>query len=68
MGTPEFSDAAWRTSSRSNGEMACVEVAVVPGRVGVRDSKDRSGPALVLPPSAWRAFMQDVQVGSFDHG
>jgi Domain of unknown function (DUF397) len=68
MGTPEFSDAAWRTSSRSNGEMACVEVAVVPGRVGVRDSKDRSGPVLVLPPSVWWAFMQDVQVGSFDHG
>ena len=67
MGTPEFSDAAWRTSSRSNGEMACVEVAVVPGCVGVRDSKDRSGPALMLPPSAWQAFMQDVQVGSFDH-
>jgi hypothetical protein len=68
MGTHEFSDSSWRTSSRSNGEMECVEMAVVPGRVGVRDSKDRSGPALVLPPSAWRAFMQDVQVGSFDHG
>jgi len=68
MGTLEFSDACRRTSSRSNGEMECVEVAVVPGRVGVRDSKDRSGPALMLPPSAWQAFMQDVQVGSFDHG
>jgi len=64
MGTRELSVVAWRTSSRSNGEMACVEVAV-PGCVGVRNAKDRSGPALVLPPSAWRAFMQ---VGSFDHG
>jgi hypothetical protein len=68
MGTPEFSATAWRTSSRSNATRDCVEVAVVPGHVGVRDSKDRSGPALMLPPSTWRAFMQDVQVGTFDHG
>ena len=68
MGTPEFSAAAWRTSGRSNGAAQCVEVAVVPGRVGVRDSKDRSGPALVFAPVAWQAFVQDVQGGSFDHG
>ncbi|MGH3706861.1 MAG: DUF397 domain-containing protein [Pseudonocardiaceae bacterium] len=48
--------------------MECVEVVVVPGRVGVRDSKDRSGPALVFGPSAWRAFVDDVQVGGFGHG
>ncbi|MGH3828289.1 MAG: DUF397 domain-containing protein [Pseudonocardiaceae bacterium] len=68
MGTPEFSGASWRTSSRSNGERCCVEVAVVPGRVGVRDSKDRSGPALVFAPSAWRAFVGDVRHGGFDCG
>lgn len=68
MGTPEFSGAAWRTSSRSNGERCCVEVAAVPGHVGVRDSKDRSGPALVFSPSAWRAFVWDVHRGGFDHG
>ncbi|MGQ0717256.1 MAG: DUF397 domain-containing protein [Pseudonocardiales bacterium] len=66
MGTPEFS-AAWRTSIRSNGAAQCVEVAVVPDRVGVRDSKDRSGPALQIPPSAWRAFLGDLQRGEFDH-
>jgi hypothetical protein len=68
MGTPGSFGAAWRTGSRSNGEMACVEVAVVPGSVGVRDSKDRSGPALAFPPSAWQAFMGDVQLDGFDHG
>ncbi|MGH3854972.1 MAG: DUF397 domain-containing protein [Pseudonocardiaceae bacterium] len=68
MSTPEFSCAVWRTSSRSNGERDCVEVAVVPGRVGVRDSKDRSGPALVFGPSAWRAFVGDVQHSGFDCG
>ncbi len=68
MGTPEFSAAAWRTSSRSNGAAQCVEVAVVPGRVGVRDSKDRSGPALLVAPSAWLAFVGDLQRGEFDVG
>lgn len=66
MSSPEFSDAAWCKSSRSNGEMACVEVGVVPGQVGVRDSKDRSGPALVFHPSAWRAFVGDLRRGEFD--
>ncbi|MGH3930342.1 MAG: DUF397 domain-containing protein [Pseudonocardiaceae bacterium] len=68
MSTPEFPDAVWRTSSRSTADRDCVEVAVVPGRVGVRDSKERSGPALVLSPSAWRAFVGDLQRGEFDLG
>jgi hypothetical protein len=68
MGTPEFVGAAWRTSSRSDGARACVEVAVVLGLVGVRDSRDRSGPALVVTPSGWQAFLRDVQLGGFDHG
>ncbi|MET8350092.1 MULTISPECIES: DUF397 domain-containing protein [unclassified Micromonospora] len=53
----DLTDARWRTSSRSgNGE--CVEVADnLPGVVGVRDSKDPTGPVLVFAPSAWRAFV-----------
>jgi hypothetical protein len=68
MATPECPAAAWRTSSRSNPEGDCVEVAVMPDQVGVRDSKDRSGPALVFTPSAWRAFVGDLQRGEFDLG
>ncbi|MBQ0901825.1 DUF397 domain-containing protein [Micromonospora sp. U21] len=49
--------AVWRTSSRS-GNSECVEVADnLPGVVGVRDSKDPSGPVLVFAPAAWRAFV-----------
>ncbi|MFG1678179.1 DUF397 domain-containing protein [Micromonospora sp. NPDC049282] len=51
--------ARWRKSSRSgsNGG-ACVEVADnLPGVVGVRDSKDPSGPALAFAPASWRAFV-----------
>jgi hypothetical protein len=48
----------WRKSSHSGDEGACVEVAVVPGAVAVRDSKDPHGPLLTFPPSAWTAFAQ----------
>ncbi|MFE9189323.1 DUF397 domain-containing protein [Micromonospora sp. NPDC007208] len=53
----DLTGALWRTSSRSgNGE--CVEVADnLPGMVGVRDSKDPTGPVLVFAPAAWRAFV-----------
>ena len=53
----------WRKSSRSspNGG-ACVEVADnLPGRVLVRDTKDRDGGTLTFGPSAWSAFVQGVK-------
>ncbi|MDG4818556.1 DUF397 domain-containing protein [Micromonospora sp. WMMD956] len=53
----DLSRAAWRTSSRSSGNGNCVEVATADGRVAVRDSKDREGPALVFAPAAWGAFV-----------
>ncbi|MBE1486158.1 DUF397 domain-containing protein [Plantactinospora soyae] len=56
----ELTGAAWRKSSRSNGHSGnCVEVADnLPEVVGVRDSKDPSGPALVFAPHAWRSFVR----------
>ncbi|MFD0886364.1 DUF397 domain-containing protein [Streptosporangium algeriense] len=33
------------------------------GRTGVRDSKDRSGPALVFAPAEWAAFAATVEHG-----
>ncbi|RUL92981.1 MULTISPECIES: DUF397 domain-containing protein [Micromonospora] len=50
--------AGWRKSSHSGDEGACVEVAVVPGTVAVRDSKDPDGPLLFFAPSAWTAFAE----------
>ncbi|RIV40678.1 DUF397 domain-containing protein [Micromonospora radicis] len=48
----------WRKSSHSGDEGACVEVAVVPGTVAVRDSKDPAGPLLLFPAAAWNTFAQ----------
>ena len=55
----ELTDARWRTATRSsNNGGDCVEVADnLPGRVLVRDSKDRDGGTLAFSPAAWRAFV-----------
>ncbi|GAB3855544.1 DUF397 domain-containing protein [Micromonospora andamanensis] len=59
---PALAGARWRTSSRSSGNGGnCVEVADnLPHVVGVRDSKNPSGPALIFSPAAWRAFLATV--------
>ncbi|ATO15764.1 DUF397 domain-containing protein [Micromonospora sp. WMMA2032] len=54
----ELIGAVWRTSTRS-GQSECVEVADnLVGVVGVRDSKDPTGPVLTFSPAAWRAFVR----------
>jgi hypothetical protein len=56
---------AWRKSSyTNNGEGACVEVSDgYHAGVPVRDSKNPTGPALVLPAPAWVAFVTGVKSG-----
>ncbi|MET8045684.1 DUF397 domain-containing protein [Micromonospora sp. NPDC005215] len=58
----DLTGATWRKSTRSgSGGGNCVEVADnLPGIVGVRDSKDPAGPALVFEPASWRAFVTEV--------
>lgn len=59
--------ATWRKSSHSGGAGNCVEVAGnLPGAVGVRDSKNPDGQALVFTTRAWRAFAGQVKSGK--HG
>lgn len=50
---------AWFKSSYSAGNGGeCVEVAVRPARVHVRDSKDTSRAVLAVQPTAWTAFVE----------
>ncbi|MCI4064707.1 DUF397 domain-containing protein [Micromonospora sp. R77] len=54
--SPQPDPVAWRKSSHSGDEGACVEMAVLPGAVAVRDSKDPAGPTLRFTPAAWTTF------------
>lgn len=49
----------WRISSKSGGSN-CVEVALLPSRVFVRDSKNRSAVILEVSPPVWRAFIVQI--------
>jgi hypothetical protein len=60
-----FTDAHWRTSTRSGAQGNCVEVAFVDGVIAVRDSKDRGGAVLTFTPAEWDAFIGGVEDGEF---
>lgn len=58
----DLAHARWRTSSHSGSGDQCVEVAPLARDLcAVRDSKDPAGPALVLTPDAWRAFLGSLR-------
>ncbi|MGI8307619.1 DUF397 domain-containing protein [Saccharopolyspora hattusasensis] len=56
-------DATWFKSSYSATQNVCVEVAMVPGVVGVRDTKDRDGGMLVFGSAAWSGFLTHIKAG-----
>jgi hypothetical protein len=65
--TADLSGAEWFKSSRSGSAQECVEVAFLDnGHVGVRDSKNTAGPALVFTPGEWDAFTAGVVDGEFN--
>ncbi|MEV6590500.1 DUF397 domain-containing protein [Streptomyces acidicola] len=52
------SELAWFKSTYSGSEGdSCVEVALTPALIHVRDSKDRQSPQLALSPAAWADFV-----------
>jgi hypothetical protein len=64
----DLTGALWHKSTRSGGNGGdCVEVALnLPGIVGVRDSKNRSGGTLVFTSDEWVTFLDAVRAGDFD--
>ncbi|MFI2340598.1 DUF397 domain-containing protein [Nocardia gamkensis] len=56
----------WFKSSHSGTQADCVEVAFLDGgQIGVRDSKNPAGPALVFTPVEWDVFTASVHAGKF---
>ncbi|MGH3328017.1 MAG: DUF397 domain-containing protein [Streptomycetales bacterium] len=80
MAAPDLAGAVWRTSSHSGSDGNCVEaaflasadsgrgvgVATAVDAVAVRDSKDRTGPALLVTRAAWRGVLDRAKQGAFD--
>jgi hypothetical protein len=65
--TADLSRAVWREASRSNGQGgACVEVAFVPSAVGIRDSKNPTGPVLVFGQVGFAALVAAAMGGELD--
>ena len=63
----DLTGARWFKSSKSAPSKECVEVAHLDsGVVGVRDSKNPQGPALVFTPGEWDAFLAGARQGEFD--
>ncbi|MEY7978704.1 DUF397 domain-containing protein [Streptomyces pilosus] len=55
----DASGLMWFKSSYSGGTdgESCVELALTPGTVHVRDSKTAEGPRIAFAPGAWLAFV-----------
>lgn len=56
----------WVTSSRTAGSGQCVQIAKIPGWIAVRDSKDPTGPAIVIPAATGHAWIKGIKDGGGD--
>ncbi|MGW2519957.1 DUF397 domain-containing protein [Streptomyces sp. NPDC001617] len=55
----DASELVWFKSSYSSGTdgNSCVEIAIAPRTIHIRDSKHTTGPRLTVTPTAWATFV-----------
>ena len=59
-------DTGWFKSTRSgSSNEGCVEVRLTEDSVGVRDSKDVTGPVFRFTPGEWRTFVAAARRDGF---
>ena len=67
MPATQLPDAAWRKSTASNSQGACVELArLSSGEFAVRNSRHPEGPALIYTEAEIGALIDGVKLGEFD--
>lgn len=60
----DLSTATWRKSSYSSGGgNQCVEVAVMPSAIAIRDSKNPAGPVHIISRDAFRDLITRIKRG-----
>jgi hypothetical protein len=63
MGDPVMQPSAFRKSSFSVAQGACVEVgSQFPGLVVIRDSQNANGAMIPVAPNGWRRFISQVKL------
>ncbi len=58
-----YSMLAWRTSGRRGGSGEYLEVARWESSVLIRDSRDRSGPVLMVNAAQWLGLLERTRIG-----
>ncbi len=66
MTEPEHANLSWRKSTASQDNTGCVEIAVRPEHIYVRNSRHTDGPVLAFLPHEWEAFVTGVHNGEFN--
>jgi hypothetical protein len=58
----------WTKSTYSGNNGGCVEWAKLDSQIGVRDSKDKTGPILTFTRGAWQSFVDATNRGHYRPG